>query len=94
MIWSFGGFIGALVLAVVAWRRSLAPGGFYDREVYAMDARTHRRYAAIGLSFAAYFAVTSALRLATAGIVGLALYALIAVFYLTSFAQGAADRDE
>lgn len=59
-----------------------------------MTPRSHRRYAAIGLLFAAYFASTFALRLASAGIAGLALYAVVAVFYVTSFLQGAPDRDE
>ena len=94
MIWSLTGLVCAVVVAAIAWRRSRAPGGFYDREVYAMDAAMHRRYAAVSALFAAYFATTSALRLGAAGIAGLALYALIAVFYVTSFAQGAADRDE
>lgn len=94
MAWSLAGLAGALALAAVAWWRSRSPGGFYDREVYGMSARSHRRYAAIGLMFAAYFAATLAWGLGTAGIAGLALYAVVAVFYATSFLQGAPDRDE
>jgi hypothetical protein len=94
MLWSLVGLAGALGIAAAAWRRSRSPGGFYDREVYGMSSLTHRRYAAVSLVFAAFFAVTSVRGFGTAGIAGLALYAVIAVFYGTSFLQGAPDRDE
>ena len=41
-----------------------------------------------------YFGATLALHAETAGIAGLALYALIAVFYAASFLRGASDSDE
>jgi hypothetical protein len=92
MSWSLAGAALALVVAAVAWRRSRSTGGFHDRETYGMGARAHRRYAAIGLAFAAFFVATYLARAETAGVYGLALYALIAVFYATSFLQGAPDR--
>ncbi len=92
MSWSLAGAALALVVTAVAWRRSRSTGGFHDRETYGMEARTHRRYAAIGLVFAAFFAATYLARAETAGVYALALYALIAVFYATSFLQGAPDR--
>ncbi len=82
----------AAIVAVSAWRGSRSHGGFYASEVYAMDSSTHRRYAVVSLLFAGYFAVTCARGLVTAGIVGLALYALVAVFYAASFLQGAPDE--
>jgi hypothetical protein len=82
----------ALVVAAAAWRCSRSPGGFYDRETYGMDSSAHKRYAALSLVFAAYFAATYALGLGPAGIAGLALYALIAVFYAASFLRGASDE--
>lgn len=91
-MWSIGGLLLALALAATAWRSSRAPGGFYDREIYAMDTRAHRRYAAVSLVFALFFAATYAFRRDSAGIAGLALYALIAVFYATSFLRGASDE--
>ena len=91
-MWNVVGLTVALVVAAVAWRSSRAPGGFYDREIYAMDATSHRRYALLSLAFALYFAIAYALRRETAGIAGLALYALIAVFYATSFLRGASDE--
>lgn len=94
MIYNVAGLALALGVAAIAWLRSRSPGGFYDREVYGMDAAAHRRYATISLAFAAYFGATYAVRSPAAGIAGLALYALIAVLYAASFLQGADDRDE
>lgn len=92
MIWSLVGLAAAVIVAATALWRSGAPGGFHDRETYGMDASSHRRYATVSLVFAAYFGIIYASRLETAGIVGLALYALIAVLYATSFLQGAPDE--
>jgi hypothetical protein len=94
MIWTSIGLLLALALAAAAWRRSLGSGGFYDRDVYAMTPATHRRYAIAGLAFATYFAAALLFGQETAGIAGLALYALVAVIYATSFLRGAPDRDE
>lgn len=92
MMWSLIGLVLALLVAGTAWRASRTAGGFYDRETYALDAPAHRRYATASLLFAAYFAATYALGLHAAGIVGLALYALVAIFYATSFLRGASDE--
>ncbi len=94
MTWTSIGLLLALAVAAIAWRRSSSGGGFYDRDVYAMTPAIHRRYAVASLAFAVYFAAALLLRQATAGIAGLALYALVAVFYATSFLRGAPDRDE
>ncbi|MGC1380905.1 MAG: hypothetical protein WA814_07760 [Candidatus Baltobacteraceae bacterium] len=93
-MWSAIGTILALASAAAAWLRSRGRGGFYDLETYGMSARAHRRYAAVFLAFALYFAVAHATGRVAAGIAGLALYALVALFYATSFLQGAPDRDE
>ena len=91
-MWSAVGLILALVVGAFAWRSSRAPGGFYVREIYTMDSKAHRRYAFLSLAFAVYFAIAYALHREAAGIAGLTLYALIAVFYLTSFLRGASDE--
>jgi hypothetical protein len=91
MIWTLIGLGLALAIAVTAWRCSRSSGGFYDREVYAMDARAHQRYAWVSLGFAVYFAAAYALALEAAGTAGLALYALIALLYASSFLRGASD---
>lgn len=94
MVYELIGFVLAAAVAATAWRRSRSPGGFYDREVYAMEPGAHRRYALVSLGFAAFFLVAYELRANAAGLAGLALYAVIAVFYAASFLQGAPDRDE
>lgn len=82
----------ALLVGAAAWRRSRSPGGFYDRETYAMNPIAHKRYALVSLGFALLFTATYAFRLESEGMAALALYALIAVFYATSFLQGAPDE--
>ncbi len=56
-----------------------------------MNPVAHKRYALVSLGFALFFAAAYAFHLASEGIAALALYALIAVFYATSFLQGAPD---
>jgi hypothetical protein len=90
--WSVTGLILALAIAAAAWRSSRSAGGFYDRDVYAMDPPAHRRYALISVAFAVYFAIAVVSRAETAGIAGLALYALVAIFYAASFLRGASDE--
>jgi hypothetical protein len=94
MIWSLAGVAVALGVAAAAWHRSRSLGGFYDRQTYGMDAGAHRRYAFVSLAFAAFFTATYAGGFISAGIAGLTLYALIAIFYATSFLRGASDPDE
>ncbi len=92
-MWSLAGLIAALAMALFARFRSRRAGGFYDAQVYAMTARTHRGFALAALAFAAFFAATLALGSESVGIVGLAAYAVVAVFYGTSFLRGASDDE-
>ncbi len=92
MIYSAAGIVLASIVAIAAWRCSRSPGGFYDREIYGMSEVSHRRYAFVSIAFAVYFTIAFALRLDVAGIAGLALYALVAIFYATSFLRGASDE--
>jgi hypothetical protein len=91
-VWSVAGFVLAIALSAVAWRRSAATAGYYDGQVYGMTPGIHRRYAAIGLAFAAVFALVACLRFETAGIVALAIFTPLAIFYATYFARGADDE--
>ena len=93
-MWNVLGFALALLIAVIALFRSRARGGYYDAEVYGMVPSTHRRYAAISLAFALFFAAARAVRAEPAGLVALAIYAVIALLYLTSFLRGYADYNE
>ena len=92
-MWNVIGLALALVVAFSAWRASLARGGYYDAEAYGMTPSAHRRYALTSLAFGGYFAATLALHQETAGIAGLALYAVVAVLYGASFLRGA-SHDE
>lgn len=93
MAYTVAGLVLALTVAVAAALRSRRAGGYYASGWYGMSAATHRRYAVVSLAFAAFFAAAAVLRYAAAGIDALALYALIAVFYATSFLRGASDRE-
>lgn len=92
-MWNIGGLALALFIGAIAFLRSRTRGGYYDAELYGMLPPTHRRYAAISLAFALFFAVTWALRAQTAGLIALAIYVVIALLYLTSFLRGYADDD-
>jgi hypothetical protein len=94
MAYTIGGLILALGITIAAAVRSRSAGGFYAEQWYGMSPAVHLRYAAVSLAFAAFFGASYAYGQTTAGIAGLALYALIAVFYLSSFLRGAPDRDE
>jgi hypothetical protein len=93
-MWSLVGLLSSIAVAACAWMRSRGGGGYYDAQVYAMSARTHRTYAIASLAFAVFFALTLGLRRDSAGVAALALYAVIATFYITSFLRGASDDDE
>lgn len=86
------GLVAALVLLAAAWRKSAAPAGYYDGQVYGMTPGTHRRYALMATVFAIAFGVAAAARFETAGIVALALFVPVAIFYVTSFVRGASDE--
>jgi hypothetical protein len=94
MVWSLIGLGLSMVVAAAAWRRSRGRGGFYDAGVYGMTSTSHRSYALASLAFAAFFVAMLALRQDSAGVAGLALYAVIAAFYATSFLRGAGDDDD
>ncbi len=82
--------LAALALAVAAFAASRRNGGHpYAEEVYAMTARTHRRYAALGLLFALSIGAARYFHLPTVPLV--ALLTLVIVFYGTSFLRGFSD---
>jgi hypothetical protein len=93
-MWNLIGSVVALGTAVLAWRQSRAPGGFYAEGVYGMGPSHHRRYAAVSLAFAAALGIAFALRATFAGLVLLAVYAVIAILYYSSFIRGASDHHE
>jgi len=92
-MWSLAGAALAFAVAAVAWRRSSARGGYYDTDVYGMTPAMHRRYAFVSLAFAVFFAIAFATKNPAAGLIALAVDALVADCYAASFLRGA-ESDE
>ncbi|HET9096152.1 MAG TPA: hypothetical protein VFN37_05795 [Candidatus Baltobacteraceae bacterium] len=92
-MWSGVGLVlCAIVIAVAIFKSRRGSGSYYEREVYGMTARTHRAYASLSALFAAAFAAaffTSAIP----AVPLLGAYALIFIFYLSSFARGFSDEE-
>lgn len=93
LMWNLAGLALAFLSSLLAWRKSFAAGGYYDRDLYGMEASAHRRYAAVFLAFAFFFGAAFALHASGAGLIALALYALVAVIYTTSFLRGASEDE-
>ena len=82
----------AIVIAVAFLKSRRADGSYYEREVYGMTARTHRAYAWLSALFAAVFAVAFFLSFIPV-VPLLGAYALIFIFYFSSFARGFSDEE-
>jgi len=92
-MWAGLGLALSLFTALFAWRRSSrAAGNYYAADIYGMTALTHRRYAAISVGCAAAFAA-GIFTAAIPTVPLLAAYALLAIFYFSSFARGFSDED-
>ncbi|MHB1549904.1 MAG: hypothetical protein ACYDG0_10180 [Vulcanimicrobiaceae bacterium] len=93
-MWSYAGLLCALGTGAVAWLRSrTANGTFYERDVYGMTPRSHRRYAYASAIFALYF-IASAFRPSLPAVPALAVFAVVAILYASSFVRGATGEDE
>jgi uncharacterized membrane protein len=91
-MWSAIGIILCVVVTIVALAKSKrAQGSYYEREVYGMTARTHRAYASLSVIFAALFVASLFAPLPTIPL--LAAYALVFIFYFSSFARGFSDEE-
>jgi hypothetical protein len=91
--WSVLGLVASGIIALIAFRRSRAPGGFYDADVYEMTAANHRTYAGVFIAFGAAFSLSIPLGTGTLRFWLLASFAFVAIFYLTSFLRGAHEDD-
>ena len=65
---------------------------YYERDVYAMTRRTHASYALASVLFAVLF-VLGYFSAAVPTIPLLAAYALVFIFYFSSFARGFSDEE-
>lgn len=91
-MWNGVGLALCAVVIVIALFKSKRAGGYYEREVYGMTARTHRAYASLSALFAAAFAASFFWSVIPA-VPLLGAYALIFIFYLSSFARGFSDEE-
>ena len=92
-MWSGAGLaLCGIVIAVALMKSRRASGSYYEREVYGMTARTHRAYASLSALFAALFAASF-----FTGVIPvvplLGAYALVFIFYFSSFARGFSDEE-
>jgi hypothetical protein len=91
-MWSGIGLALCAIVIVVALRKSKhGNGSYYEGEVYGMTPRTHRAYVSLSALFAAAFAAAF-----FAGVIPavplLGAYALVFIFYFSSFARGFSDE--
>ena len=85
----------ALCCIQIAFALGKARGGaanYYERDVYAMTRRTHASYALASALFAVLF-VLGYFSTAVPTIPLLAAYALVFIFYFSSFARGFSDEE-
>ena len=81
-----------IVIAVSLMKSKRVDGGYYAGEVYGMTARTHRAYAGLSALFAALFLLAFFTTLVpTVPVLG--AYALVFIFYFSSFARGFTDEE-
>jgi len=80
----------ALALSISALVASRNPVHPYAGEIYAMTARTHRRYALIGALFAIVLLADTRFTLPIVPILG--ALTLVVILYLTSFLRGFSDE--
>ncbi len=91
-LYALAGVLASLSGAGVALARTRGARSFYAADVYHMTQRSHRRFAAASVVFAAAF--IAALRWPVLTIPLLAVYALLLVLYLSSFARGFSGEDD
>ena len=91
-LYAITGAVVALLAAATAWRQRRRRS-FYATEVYAITDRTHQRFIVTSLAFALAFALL-AWRWEAAATPVLAVYAVLAILYFSSFVRGASGEDE
>ena len=81
-----------ILIGFALWKTKSAQANYYERDVYAMTVRTHSAYALLSTVFAAVF-VLAYFYGGIPVIPLLAAYALVFVFYFSSFARGFSDEE-
>lgn len=92
-MWSAIGLgLCAILVSVALLKSRRASGSYYEREVYGMTTRTHRAYASLSAIFATLFGLAF-FSTAIPVVPLLAAYALVFIFYFSSFARGFSDEE-
>jgi hypothetical protein len=81
-----------MLIAFAAWKAKSGSANYYERDVYMMTLRTHSTYALVSAAFAGLFALGYFYSIVPT-IPLLAAYALIFIFYFSSFARGFSDEE-
>jgi predicted histidine transporter YuiF (NhaC family) len=87
--------LGLMLALLTVWRasRAIASGGaYYDREVYGMTARTHRRARAIAV-VTAVISFICMFRSPVPTMPFVAIETVAVILYLASFARGASEEE-
>jgi hypothetical protein len=92
-MWNSAGLLLCLIVMLTAALKSKhGKAGYYEREVYGMTARSHIAYLFLSIVFAALF-VTAYFAGGIPVIPLLGAYALVFIFYFSSFARGFSDEE-
>lgn len=91
-MWAAAGLALSVCTAIFAlWRGVRSTQNYYSAQVYGMTAAVHQRYAACSIAFAGVFlAALFVPKIPTVPL--LAVYALIVIFYFSSFARGFSEE--
>lgn len=81
-----------IVAATGVLQSNRAHSGYYAGEVYGMTARSHRAYATLSALFAVLF-IFGFFTAAIPAVPLLGAYALVFIFYFSSFARGFSDEE-
>ena len=92
-MWAALGLFLALFTAVFAYVRSRhGPSNYYESDVYGMTPVLHIRYALVSLLFAAAFAAALFIP-AIPGVPVLGAFAVLFIFYFSTFFRGFSDEE-
>jgi hypothetical protein len=92
-MWAALGLVLALFTAVFAYIRSKrGSSNFYESDVYGMTSQIHIRYAVVSLLFGAAF-VAALFIPAIPAVPVLGAFAVLFIFYFSTFLRGFSDED-
>lgn len=93
-MWASVGLALSLATAAFALFRSMrTPSNYYEADVYGMTPALHRRYAVASLLFAAAFALSLFIP-AIPDVPVLGGFAVLFIFYFSTFLRGFSDEDQ